>query len=115
MKTANWREELPAAITVAGKDGIIIEMNKKAAALFSKDGGKELIGKNLLDCHSPLSQEKIKKIQAEQNPNIYTIQKNGIKKMVFQAPFFENGSYAGLVEISFELPDEIPHFNRDLD
>lgn len=115
MKTFNWREELPAAITVTDKEDIIIEMNKKAADLFSKDGGKELIGKDLLDCHSQLPREKIKKIQSGRNPNIYTIQKNGIKKMVFQAPLFENGSYAGLVEISFELPDEIPHFNRDLD
>ncbi|NMB61437.1 MAG: PAS domain-containing protein [Chloroflexi bacterium] len=114
MKTVNWREEFPAAITVTDKDDIIIEMNQKAADLFSKDGGKALIGKDLLDCHSHLSQEKIKKIQAGKNPNIYTIQKNDIKKMVFQAPYFENGRYAGLVEISFELPAEVPHFNRDM-
>ncbi|NMC45864.1 MAG: diguanylate cyclase [Chloroflexi bacterium] len=114
MKTVNWREELPAAVTVTDRENMIIEMNQKAADLFSKDGGKALIGKDLLDCHSHLSQEKIGKIQAGKSPNIYTVQKNGIKKMVFQAPYFENGRYAGLVEISFELPAEVPHFNRDM-
>jgi hypothetical protein len=33
--------------------------------------------------------------------------------MVLQTPFFEDGKVAGLVEISFEIPDSMPHFNRD--
>jgi len=95
MKTFNWREELPAAITVTDKEDIIIEMNKKAADLFSKDGGKELIGKDLLDCHSQLPREKIKKIQSGRNPNIYTIQKNGIKKWCFKRPFLKMAATRG--------------------
>ena len=44
-------EEFPAAITVCDSAGIILEMNAKAAEDFKDDGGRQLIGKNLLDCH----------------------------------------------------------------
>jgi PAS domain-containing protein len=36
MKTVNWREELPAAVTVTDRENMIIEMNQKAADLFPK-------------------------------------------------------------------------------
>ena len=113
MSTIPWWEEIPAAVTVTDAEGAIIEMNQKAAAVFSKSGGKALIGKNLLDCHPTQAQEKIKQIAESNETNIYTIEKKGIKKLIYQTPYFEDGSYAGLVEISFELPAEVPHFVRD--
>lgn len=113
MHNHSWQEEFPAAITVTNAKGIIIEMNRKAADVFASSGGKNLIGKNVLDCHPDIAQEKIQQIAKNNKANIYTIQKGGIKKLIYQTPFFEDGEYAGLVEISFEIPDEIPHFNRD--
>ena len=47
----NWLKELPIAITVCDKDGIILEMNDKSAKTFESDGGYALIGSNVLDCH----------------------------------------------------------------
>ena len=113
MSTASWWEEIPAAVTVTDAEGIIIEMNQKAAATFSKSGGKALIGKQLLDCHPAQAQEKIKQIQHSTQANIYTIEKKGVKKLIYQTPYFENGKYSGLVEISFELPEEAAHFIRE--
>ncbi len=113
MPNHSWQEEFPAAITVTNANGIIIEMNQKAADTFASSGGKNLIGKNILDCHPDTVQERIQQIAQNNKANIYTIKKGGKKKLIYQTPYLEDGKYAGLVEISFEIPDEIPHFNRD--
>ncbi|MHB8807055.1 MAG: diguanylate cyclase [Anaerolineaceae bacterium] len=113
MDDHSWQEEFPAAITVTNAEGIIIEMNRKSAGTFAGSGGKDLIGKNVLDCHPGIAQEKIQQIAQNKKANIYTIKKGEIKKLIYQSPYFEDGKYAGLVEISFEIPDVIPHFNRD--
>jgi transcriptional regulator with PAS, ATPase and Fis domain len=109
---SNWVKEFPAAVTVCNKEGTILEMNDKSAFTFSGDGGYELIAKNLFKCHSPASIEKIKEIMKENRSNVYTIEKNGIKKLIYQAPWYDNGEMKGVVELSIEIPFEIPHFVR---
>ena len=49
MNNFEWAEELNVAVTVCDTQGIVVYMNSKAAKTFSKDGGKELIGKSLMD------------------------------------------------------------------
>lgn len=44
-------EGLRAAVTIADEDFQIRFMNDRAAAFYAEDGGLELIGKDLLDCH----------------------------------------------------------------
>lgn len=113
MQTNCWQEELPAAITITDENGIIIEMNQKAAAVFEGSGGKQLIGENIKDCHPEHTHAKIDGISRSDKPNIYTIRKNGRRKMIFQSAYYHDGKFSGLVEISFEIPEEIPDFNRD--
>jgi len=108
----NWAEELPGAITVCDKDAKILYLNSKAAKTFEKDGGKNLIGKSLYDCHPPIANEKIKELLATQNKNSYTIEKNGVKKLIYQTPWFENEEFMGFVELSLEIPFEMAHFIR---
>jgi len=114
MKTSEniWQKEFPSAITVCDKNGKIIYMNKKAQKTFEKDGGEKLIGTNLLDCHPEPSKTKLKKMLQEGKVNSYTIEKNGIKKMIHQSPWFEEGEYKGFVEFSFEISFNMPHFKR---
>jgi transcriptional regulator with PAS, ATPase and Fis domain len=107
-----WIKEFSAAVTVCDKNGIILEMNNKSASTFAKDGGFELIGKNLYDCHPATAAKKIEELITEKKINIYTIEKNGVKKLVYQAPFWENSELKGLVEIVLEIPFEMPHFIR---
>lgn len=109
---ANWIKEFPGAITVCGTNGIIIEMNDKSCKTFEKDGGAELIGKNLLDCHPEPAKSELKEMLKTGNPNIYTIQKDGKKKLIYQAPWYEYGKYKGFVELSLEIPDEMRNFIR---
>ncbi|MDR0498674.1 MAG: PAS domain-containing protein [Holophagales bacterium] len=109
----NWIEEFNAAITVTDRDFVVIYMNNKAAATFEKWGGSELIGKNLSNCHKERSMAIMRQILETGTPNTYTIEKNGIKKMVFQTPWKKSGAIAGLVEISFEIPWDMEHYVRN--
>lgn len=113
MQTPDWIKEFPGAITVTDDEGKIIYMNKKAAKAFEAEGGLELIGRNIMDCHRPDSQEKIKKILESRRPNVYTIEKQGQKKLIFQTVWTEAGQVRGLVELSLEIPPAMPHFVRD--
>lgn len=107
-----WAKELPIAITVSDKDGKIIDLNDRSAITFSKDGGMELIGKDLLACHPPKAQEMILSMMSSPRVNAYTIEKEGIKKLIYQMPWYENGEFSGLVELSLVLPNDMPHFVR---
>ena len=42
----------------------------------------------------------------------YTIERNGKKRLIHSVPWFKQGKFAGLVEISMDIPFEIPHRKR---
>jgi transcriptional regulator with PAS, ATPase and Fis domain len=108
-----WVQEFTGAVTVCDTKGTIIEMNAKAAKTFEKDGGEKLLGTNVLDCHPEPAKSKLRHIMDNQKANVYTIEKAGVKKLIYQAPWFRGGKYAGVVELSVEIPFEMPHFVRD--
>ncbi len=110
---AEWPEELPFAITACSKDFTILYVNARAAETFAQEGGKGLIGKNMLECHTPESQQKLKEILASGKPNVYTITKKGQRKLIYQTPWKSDGKVQGLVEFSLVLPEGMPHFDRD--
>ena len=105
----NWARELPAAFTVCDRHGIILEMNDQAKSTFSGD----LVGKSVLDCHPEPARGKLAELLATGKSNVYTIEKKGRKKLIYQTPWYQDGEFAGLVEVSLELPDSLPHFRRD--
>jgi PAS domain-containing protein len=113
MKHHAWVEELPAAVTVCDREGVILEMNERAARTFAADGGAALVGRNLLDCHPPAARAKLQRLLEGGATNVYTIEKRGVKKLIYQAPWYEAGAYRGFVEISMELPRDVPHFVRE--
>jgi transcriptional regulator with PAS, ATPase and Fis domain len=108
----NWIKEFPAAITVCDADGIITEMNEKSVETFRNDGGAGLLGKNLLDCHPEPSRTQVEGLLQDRKTNAYTIEKAGKKKLIYQTPWYENGEFRGLVELSLEIPFEMEHFIR---
>lgn len=104
--------DYPYAVTVCDTEGKIIYMNRKSETTFANEGGAALIGTNMFECHSPASSEKINEMLKNGTSNTYTIEKKGQKKLIHQAPWFDNGKVAGLVELSIVLPAEMPHFVR---
>jgi len=113
MDDHDWIMKFPGAITVSDADGIILDLNEKAADSFVEDGGFRLIGKNLFDCHPEPARSKLKDLYKNQEKNIYTIEKKGIKKLIYQTPWYKDGKFAGFIELSLEIPWDMPHFIRD--
>jgi hypothetical protein len=112
MLDNSWIKEFPGAVTICDKEGVILAMNDRSMLTFADDGGESLIGTNLLDCHPPAACIKIKEMMLQCLTNMYTIEKNGVKKLIYQTPWFENGEYSGFVELILEIPFDIPHFVR---
>jgi chloramphenicol O-acetyltransferase len=107
-----WLEQVEIAFTQCDADGVIEYMNNRSAATFAEDGGLELVGKNLSGCHPEAARQKLAELLSAPALNVYTIEKKGRRKMIYQAPLFEAGQFKGIVEISLPLPEEIPHFIR---
>jgi hypothetical protein len=111
----DWFERLPCAITVCDDDYTVLYLNRRAAEVNAADGGKELVGRNLLSCHPARARSKLRAVMAGASPNVYTVDKNGVRKVVFQAHWRRGGRQAGLVEVTFELPYDAAHFVRSSD
>jgi transcriptional regulator with PAS, ATPase and Fis domain len=109
---ASWIKSFPAAITVCDAHGIILDMNEKAIDSFKEEGGEKLIGTNLLDCHPEPARSQLEEMLRTQRLNSYTIEKKGVKKLIYQSPWYENGHFAGFVELSLPVPFDMPHFIR---
>ena len=107
-----WLEELPCSVTVCDADYTVLYLNGKSAESNAKDGGKDLVGTDLMDCHPEEAQKKLRKVMASGKPNVYTVERNGVRKMVYQAHWRKKGRVGGLVEVVFDLPPEVPHFVR---
>ncbi len=112
MSDHAWVEEFPGAITVCDPRGVILEMNERAARGYAADGGRALIGRSVLDCHPEPARGKLAALLESRQPNVYTIEKAGVKKLIYQSPWFRDGAYAGVIELSLEIPFETPHFVR---
>jgi transcriptional regulator with PAS, ATPase and Fis domain len=108
-----WVREFPGAITVTDRIGTILEVNDAAAEAFHNEGGQKLVGTNVLDCHPEPSRTRLQGIMAGRTTNVYTIQKQGSKKLIYQSPWYRDGEYAGFVELCLDIPWEMPHFVRD--
>jgi transcriptional regulator with PAS, ATPase and Fis domain len=108
-----WIEGLQAAITVTGADGTILEMNARSKETFAADGGGALVGRSVFDCHPEPARQKTEALYRRREPNHYTIRKNGQRKIIHQMPWFKGGVFAGFVELSIPIPDDLPHFDRD--
>lgn len=92
------------AIILCDLNHVIVAMNPAAIEHFQLAGGKELVGKNLLDCHNMKSQEKIKSIvnwflKDESNNLVHTYYDARHNKEVYMVALRnEEGSLIGYYE-----------------
>jgi transcriptional regulator with PAS, ATPase and Fis domain len=107
-----WLDGIAVAATVCDRQGICVYLNEQAARQFAKSGGRALVGKSLLDCHEEPARSRFAAQLEAPSPNTYTIEKNGARKIIHQVPWYAAGVFAGVVELGFELPGEMPHFVR---
>lgn len=108
-----WADDFNGAITVCDREGMIVYMNMYSKKQFEKYGGEKLLGTNLLDCHPEPSKIKLAEMLKNRVENTYIVEKNGVTKIIHQSPLFSRKEFYGIVEISFEINPEMPHFTRD--
>jgi PAS domain-containing protein len=106
----DYFNEFPAAIEVCDRDGTLLYVNDLAAATLAP---RDQLGTNILDCHPEPARTKFAEMLASGQANIYTIEKAGQRKLIYQAPWYVDGVYAGFVELALPIPAEMPHFVRD--
>lgn len=111
----NWANGLEkVAITVTDENGDFIDLNSHSKRVNLKSEDETIIGKNIMGCHGKRSQEIIRRMMESKECNVYTIEKKGQKKLIYQAPWYkDDNSFGGLVELSLVIPFEMPHYNRD--
>lgn len=112
MAEHSWVGEFPGAVTVCDSTGVILEVNDRAAEMYAADGGRALVGSNLLDCHPEPARSQVRRQLETQQANVYTIEKKGKRQLVYQSPWYRDGQFAGLVELVLDIPPDIPHFVR---
>jgi len=114
MQVPTWLDGYSASVTVCDADGTILYMNRLAARTFAADGGSALVGQSLFACHPAGAAAELRRLLTTHEPNSYTIEKKGQRKLISQAPWWhEDGSYGGIIEVSMVLPAVLPHFVRD--
>ena len=80
FKSCPWGDNLKScAITVCDLDGVVLYQNKRSVEVNG-----DVRGRSMIPCHSARSREIIQRLINEGATNAYTIQKNGLKKMIYQ-------------------------------
>ena len=93
-----------AAVVLCGLDHTILYMNPAAGERYAKRGGMALVGKSLLDCHGPQSNEMIEKVvewfaQDEGHNLIYTVRNEKENKDVYMVALRDgDGTLIGYYE-----------------
>ncbi len=109
---AEWTDEFPASIVLTDENGIVISMNRRACETFAGEGGASLVGHDVRECHGDRSRSMVEELFETRRTNVYTIEKNGARKLIFQCPWYRDGAFAGYVELGLPLPAEMPHHER---
>ena len=108
----DYFKEVNLAVTICDKEGKILEMNDKSRKTFLKPGQEDLIGKNVLDSHPEPAHSLLADMLQNPRTNVYTIEKKGVKKLIYQTPWYVEGEFMGFMELSMEIPFEMKHCVR---
>lgn len=104
-------EKVPFAVTITDRDGKILEMNERSCQTYLKQG--DIIGQNIFDCHPERARAILTRLFSTHEVNAYTIEKEGIHKLIYQSPWYQkDGTFGGYMEISLPIPAEMPHYVR---
>lgn len=97
-------EQDKAPVVLCDLDHIVVYMNKAAALRYVNRGGYGLVGKSLMDCHSPKTREVIDKVvswfaESPENNIIYESRNDEENKDVYMVALRdEDGKLIGYYE-----------------
>lgn len=104
---------LRAAVTLADHEFQICFMNDRAAAFYAADGGAELIGTNLLDCHRDEHKRVIRAAYAryragDLTPTRYRARKtDGALEGIVHIPLVIEGRFSGVAELIWNEREDL--------
>lgn len=106
----DYLENVAFAATVCNREGVVLYQNKTAQ---QRDG--DAVGKNLFNCHTQHTNEKIRHMLANGVSNTYETIQDGRRSFVHHTPWYETpgGEVSGLIELEIAVPDTHPVINRD--
>jgi len=107
-----WFEKLPCSVMVCDRKYKILYMNGKAAKDHADDGGRALVGTDLMECHPPDAQAKLREVLTSGRPNVYTSEKKRERKLVYQCQWKKGNKVGGVVQLVIELPRDMPRHVR---
>lgn len=110
---SEWIATYPAEIMVCDQDGTILEMSDVSIQIYEKEGGAEMIGRNVFAHHLEPAKSHMMNVVKQKRHVIYTAEKGGLKKLVSVAPWYREGEYAGFALIVLDLPKKIPNILKD--
>ena len=110
---SEWVATYPAEIMVCDQDGTILEMSDVSIQIYEKEGGAEMIGRNVFAHHLEPAKSQMMNVVKQKRHVIYTAEKGGLKKLVSVAPWYKEGEYAGFALIVLDLPKKIPNILKD--
>lgn len=102
-----WTDELDCAVTVCDTQGTVLYQNVR-----SREVNGDVRGRSLIPCHNEHSRGIIERLLNEGGRNVYTIEKHGVRKLIYQTVWRQDGVIAGLAEFSMEIPEQMPHYVR---
>jgi len=108
-KRLEWFDELPCSVIICDKKFKVLFMNDRAAEDHANDGGRALIGTDLMNCHPPDAQVKLRRVLTSGRPNVYTTQEMRKKKLIYQCQWKKGGRVGGVLQLVMELPRDVPH------
>lgn len=102
-------DNLDVAIVAADANNMVFYANERCKKLFKTLGlPEDFVGKNMHDCHQPATVEKMEKLIQEYREKKRILDyfvmdaPDGGKITAVNVPFYEGGTYAGIVEFAFE-------------
>lgn len=110
---SEWIATYPAEIMVCDPHGTILEMSNLSIQIYEKEGGAQLIGRNVFDHHAEPAKSQMMSVVNQKRHIIYTTEKGGLKKLISIAPWYREGEYAGFALIVLDLPAKIPNIVKD--
>jgi PAS domain-containing protein len=82
-------------------------MNRRAERLTRKYGGRRLLGTDLLGCHPPEAQIRLKRILASGRSSVRIQRKGRTAFLTWDSVWTRNGRIGGLVEVHMRLPNRV--------
>jgi sensor histidine kinase regulating citrate/malate metabolism len=109
----DWIKDFSVAVVLCDTKGVITYLNDQAVAMYEPFGGKALLGKSVFECHKQqASNDKMIEIMQTRKPHVYTTERKGVKRLIYQTPHIVNDEVIGIIELAIVIPYEMPHFVR---